>query len=64
MPKITGQTTVEQGYVIGFIKIDGMIDPEEFIICLAEEWETLNNEQGSKKVRESLNESDLIQVWY
>jgi len=64
MPKITENTVVEGGYVIGYVKANWIGSKCEFTICDVETWEGLSDKEADEVAMNALHESGMMEWGY
>ena len=64
MPKLTDQSIIIDGSVMGFVETDMQGSRTEFEICSVEEWLKLTPEQAEKVAKEALAESGVFEWGY
>ena len=62
--KITDETEIDEGMVMGFVKTDVVGSRCHFAICSVDEWEDMSEEEAEKAVTIALYESGVMEYGY
>lgn len=64
MPKITKNTKIRDGFVVGSVRTKNIGSEVEFYICSVEDWEGLNEEEANKLAIDKMWECEVIELWF